>query len=106
SSDHAAAPHRDLLSFPTRRSSDLLVPTHNLVLAAAGVVGGGWIALGALQTPNVLVLAAVSAVGFGMAGYVLNDIWDRAADRGHRSEEHTSELQSLAYLVCRLLLEK
>src|SRR2546425_6423575 len=28
-----------------------------------------------------------------------------AAPRG-RSEEHTSELQSLAYLVCRLLLEK
>src|SRR2546425_6814535 len=26
--------------------------------------------------------------------------------RGSRSEEHTSELQSLAYLVCRLLLEK
>src|SRR2546425_9381861 len=25
---------------------------------------------------------------------------------GERSEEHTSELQSLAYLVCRLLLEK
>src|SRR2546425_5993621 len=34
-----------------------------------------------------------------------------AAIRSHecpreRSEEHTSELQSLAYLVCRLLLEK
>src|SRR2546425_6929265 len=28
--------------------------------------------------------------------------WSNAA----RSEEHTSELQSLAYLVCRLLLEK
>src|SRR5947209_13310745 len=28
-------------------------------------------------------------------------------DRGHgRSEEHTSELQSRQYLVCRLLLEK
>src|SRR2546423_2985561 len=26
--------------------------------------------------------------------------------RAGRSEEHTSELQSLAYLVCRLLLEK
>src|SRR3989441_2488720 len=26
--------------------------------------------------------------------------------RAARSEEHTSELQSLAYLVCRLLLEK
>src|SRR5687767_15250274 len=31
----------------------------------------------------------------------------RSDDGGfHRSEEHTSELQSLAYLVCRLLLEK
>src|SRR2546425_7773550 len=36
---------------------------------------------------------------------------DQVIDLGHpschrRSEEHTSELQSLAYLVCRLLLEK
>src|SRR5687767_15336581 len=31
--------------------------------------------------------------------------WHQAARSG-RSEEHTSELQSLAYLVCRLLLEK
>src|SRR2546425_8044071 len=30
----------------------------------------------------------------------------RVNDRLPRSEEHTSELQSLAYLVCRLLLEK
>src|SRR5437879_10308755 len=31
----------------------------------------------------------------------------RRADRAqHRSEEHTSELQSPMYLVCRLLLEK
>src|SRR3989441_6134642 len=29
-----------------------------------------------------------------------------AVDAEQRSEEHTSELQSLAYLVCRLLLEK
>src|SRR2546425_8807049 len=29
-----------------------------------------------------------------------------AVERKVRSEEHTSELQSLAYLVCRLLLEK
>src|SRR5258707_10423462 len=28
------------------------------------------------------------------------------AARGERSEEHTSELQSRQYLVCRLLLEK
>src|SRR2546425_7284308 len=33
--------------------------------------------------------------------------WERIAWIGLvRSEEHTSELQSLAYLVCRLLLEK
>src|SRR2546425_7908978 len=30
----------------------------------------------------------------------------RGRRRPQRSEEHTSELQSLAYLVCRLLLEK
>src|SRR3712207_8293111 len=30
----------------------------------------------------------------------------RAAERLARSEEHTSELQSRQYLVCRLLLEK
>src|SRR2546425_7676678 len=30
----------------------------------------------------------------------------RGVPRPMRSEEHTSELQSLAYLVCRLLLEK
>src|SRR3712207_8979487 len=31
---------------------------------------------------------------------------DRAPLRSGRSEEHTSELQSRQYLVCRLLLEK
>src|SRR5205823_10680359 len=35
------------------------------------------------------------------AGYAAAAFPDR-----RRSEEHTSELQSLAYLVCRLLLEK
>src|SRR2546425_1652568 len=30
----------------------------------------------------------------------------RRCEISFRSEEHTSELQSLAYLVCRLLLEK
>src|SRR2546425_7152233 len=32
--------------------------------------------------------------------------WMIPHGRCRRSEEHTSELQSLAYLVCRLLLEK
>src|SRR5262249_58683031 len=34
------------------------------------------------------------------------DPWMARAARGPRSEEHTSELQSLTNLVCRLLLEK
>src|SRR5687767_15655798 len=38
----------------------------------------------------------IDAAGFG----------EREALGEDRSEEHTSELQSLAYLVCRLLLEK
>src|SRR3989441_8152951 len=39
----------------------------------------------------------------------LGEMFRRDAERpeaARRSEEHTSELQSLAYLVCRLLLEK
>src|SRR3712207_7311719 len=44
------------------------------------------------------IVASEIADGFASAGL---------ADRGHRrSEEHTSELQSRQYLVCRLLLEK
>src|SRR2546423_12078040 len=43
-------------------------------------------------TKYVLAILIVGA-GYGVARYL-------------RSEEHTSELQSLAYLVCRLLLEK
>src|SRR2546425_7378258 len=37
---------------------------------------------------------------------LLRRIPARLVGIGIRSEEHTSELQSLAYLVCRLLLEK
>src|SRR3712207_6885395 len=37
--------------------------------------------------------------------YIMNDAYFGQLIRG-RSEEHTSELQSRQYLVCRLLLEK
>src|SRR5687767_15615084 len=42
-------------------------------------------------------------------GWIVRSLGERgllAAVDAVRSEEHTSELQSLAYLVCRLLLEK
>src|SRR2546425_3364160 len=44
-----------------------------------------------------MCLRVAEAIGFGE---------DDCYRIGMRSEEHTSELQSLAYLVCRLLLEK
>src|SRR3712207_7230438 len=48
--------------------------------------------------------AAASTIGH--AGSERNPIAVARAFRALRSEEHTSELQSRQYLVCRLLLEK
>src|SRR5687767_15386046 len=48
-------------------------------------------------------------IHFGAVDYKAT-VWingcEAVTHEGGRSEEHTSELQSLAYLVCRLLLEK
>src|SRR2546425_7926631 len=52
------------------------------------------------------VTARVSTVGTHIAIYVDTLAPKPGLDSADRSEEHTSELQSLAYLVCRLLLEK
>src|SRR5437899_9114994 len=73
---------RDLHSFPTRRSSDLG--------AAFGPFGA------ARPSPHHARLCR-------FPGQRLERD-DRGG--GNRSEEHTSELQSLRHLVCRLLLEK
>src|SRR2546425_4761065 len=50
----------------------------------------------------LLRLLRVLHEALGATGALL----ERRRFERHRSEEHTSELQSLAYLVCRLLLEK
>src|SRR5258707_4959122 len=42
----------------------------------------------------------------GRLGVGPHALLQRAPEEGVRSEEHTSELQSRQYLVCRLLLEK
>src|SRR2546425_5708840 len=64
-------------------------------------------------------LSGVAALAMGLCiaiAAVIGDLFESMVkrdleikDSGNvfgRSEEHTSELQSLAYLVCRLLLEK
>src|SRR5690606_40056172 len=103
-SDGAAAPG-GLRSFPTRRSSDLLVTIYAAladkpvaeVLSEFGGQGFGAFkpALGELL---VETLRPITARFTGLLD-------DREA-LDARSEEHTSELQSRENLVCRLLLEK
>src|SRR5438034_4026431 len=72
--------HRDLHSFPTRRSSDLCAAERPTSVSPPLRRSRSWCVF---HRPR------------------------RARKRvGRRSEEHTSELQSHSDLVCRLLLEK
>src|SRR5205823_13010431 len=99
---HPPHPH----SFPTRRSSDL-----NLAAQAVErrehdrmrrVVDDEVDAGQVLERADVASLAADDAP-LHVVGRKLHDGNGRLGGMA-RSEEHTSELQSLAYLVCRLLL--
>src|SRR5205807_10271851 len=69
--------HRDLHSFPTRRSSDLARVIENLLV----------------RRPDC-------------RRSLSDQFADARVIEKARSEEHTSELQSPCNLVCRLLLEK
>src|SRR3712207_7088671 len=64
----------------------------------------GWrvLVLGTLGRSRDLEQVRVGVIGMGMGrNHAVN-----YRDSPERSEEHTSELQSRQYLVCRLLLEK
>src|SRR3989441_9380896 len=53
------------------------------------------------------VIVGAKKVGSTITTWVVSNAQGQYSfPRERRSEEHTSELQSLAYLVCRLLLEK
>src|SRR5205823_14731414 len=99
---YCRAHHPALHSFPTRRSSDLRDRKDRAARLArqhhdpkAGDARDLRHVRG--QRNGVIVVQRRSR-----ASPALGSICWRAS----RSEEHTSELQSLAYLVCRLLLEK
>src|SRR3712207_8645363 len=68
-----------------------------------------WVALTvavlALSLPGVLTLTGVVRYYGALQGYD-SDWVGGGLPHAWRSEEHTSELQSRQYLVCRLLLEK
>src|SRR5205823_12400130 len=86
--------------FPTRRSSDLRAKDGDAraleALCARHADRVQRIALNVLHDPDDASDAAQEA----LVKLV------RRVHQFRRSEEHTSELQSLAYLVCRLRLEK
>src|SRR3712207_8857036 len=49
----------------------------------------------------------IGRVGLKLNNFSMANLFNKNKEhRGIRSEEHTSELQSRQYLVCRLLLEK
>src|SRR2546425_6088797 len=67
---------------------------------------------GSAVVPEVKIISSVElrrnpGGAYGLRGWCATTSGrSSSASAGKRSEEHTSELQSLAYLVCRLLLEK
>ena len=61
-----------------------LMRAPNLLIAAAGVCAGGWIALERIAFPKELVFAAISGMALGAAGNAWNDVCDAAADRVNR----------------------
>src|SRR5205814_8887166 len=98
-----SSPHRYLHSFPTRRSSDLQIAVRPFMLERQlGEWFGVLIALVSSSLGGTA--AAVTRYLVGSADPITLAILRWGI--GFRSEEHTSELQSLRHLVCRLLLEK
>src|SRR5687767_15553495 len=63
-------------------------------------------ALGGLKGPLMKVAQIMATIPDALPKEYVQELQQLQANAPARSEEHTSELQSLAYLVCRLLLEK
>src|SRR3712207_8727135 len=85
-----------------------LFPYTTLFRSRRGLVRGRITARGKVRAGQERGAAsrAGPACGQVAAGQAGDDAGECPARPGSRSEEHTSELQSRQYLVCRLLLEK
>src|SRR5207249_9025040 len=100
-----SAPPRHLHSFPTRRSSDLVMAADSVSfglragerLGVVGESGSGKSTLALAILRMIKPSSQISPASMRPGGVNLMTL---------RSEEHTSELQSRFDLVCRLLLEK
>src|SRR5205823_14974917 len=98
----SSPPHRHLYSFPTRRSSDLSRSAIALKLNPTNAAGAATV-----MRISICYRKYRRKTSFSLeAGTTFRCSVSSQTKSKPRSEEHTSELQSLAYLVCRLLLEK
>src|SRR5205814_4426855 len=98
---HSPPPYHHLHSFPTRRSSDL--PPSRMARC--------WLSPPATSTslsPSIGTSRSSRISPRLILPSSFSEPYRIACERfsPSRSEEHTSELQSLRHLVCRLLLEK
>src|SRR3989441_9766417 len=107
SDETSASTHSYYVDPETAEEMSRLMRQDRLVTQAMG---------GPLPEPHDLQkMQSILDVACGPGGWVIDVAWRYShlqvvgvdiSETAIRSEEHTSELQSLAYLVCRLLLEK
>src|SRR5699024_12723585 len=99
---HCPHTHRNLHSFPTRRSSDLETPSEN----AQRFFTRYRKLVNSAKVVKKEIHKTIHEINYLRNLLQQIDTAHESDIRNSRSEEHTSELQSRFDLVCRLLLEK